>query len=128
VGIPPGISRPTKNPGTDPTAFNFDCDWSKLYLGKRGNTHTLDYSQFTQLIKGFQGERLRQAFHFFDKDGDGYISPDEFQHIITEIAGHKLSESVLARLPTLCTMNPGRKISYSEVIAFNNSEPENGTA
>ncbi|TXT09606.1 uncharacterized protein COLE_03540 [Cutaneotrichosporon oleaginosum] len=100
--------------------FNFDCDWSKLYLGKRGNAHTLDYSQFTQLIKGFQGERLRQAFHFFDKDGDGYISPDEFQHIITEIAGHKLSESVLTRLPTLCTLNPGRKISYSEVIAFNN--------
>ncbi|BEI94504.1 uncharacterized protein CcaverHIS019_0700760 [Cutaneotrichosporon cavernicola] len=100
--------------------FNFECDWSKLYLGKRGKTHTLDYSQFTQLIKGFQGERLRQAFHFFDKDGDGYISPDEFQHIITEVAGHKLSESVLTRLPTLCTMNPGRKISYSEVIAFSN--------
>jgi solute carrier family 25 aspartate/glutamate transporter 12/13 len=27
---------------------------------------------------------------------------------------------VLERLPTLCTMNPGKKISYSEVIAFHN--------
>jgi len=109
--------------------------------------------EFTQLIKGYQGERLRQAFHFFDRDGDGYISPDEFQRIIMvrwaflaawrapacftasahqrtlrlmtrymqEIAGHKLSDSVLDRLPTLCTMNPGKKISYSEVIAFHNS-------
>jgi hypothetical protein len=39
-----------------------------------------------------------------------------------EVAGHKLSDSVLDRLPTLTTMNPGRKISYAEVIAFHNSE------
>lgn len=41
--------------------------------------------------------------------------------LVQEIAGHKLSDSVLDRLPTLCTMNPGKKISYSEVIAFHNS-------
>lgn len=34
------------------------------------------------MIKGYQGERLRQAFHFFDQDGDGYIDPTEFQKII----------------------------------------------
>ena len=71
-------------------------------------------------MKGFQGERLRQAFHYFDSDSDGYINPDDFQRIIVEVAGHKLSDSVLERLPTLCTMNPGRKISYSEVFAFHN--------
>ena len=38
--------------------------------------------EFTQLIKGYQGERLRQAFRYFDQDGDGYINPDEFQRII----------------------------------------------
>jgi solute carrier family 25 aspartate/glutamate transporter 12/13 len=74
------------------------------------------------MIKGFTGERVRQAFHYFDQDGDGYIRPDEFQKIIVEVAGHKLSDSVLERLPTLCTMNPGRRISYSEVFAFHNSE------
>ncbi|WVR06016.1 hypothetical protein IAU60_003044 [Kwoniella sp. DSM 27419] len=100
--------------------FDFDCDWMKLYVGKRGDRHVLGYSEFTQLIKGYQGERLRQAFHHFDADGDGYISPEEFQRIIVEIAGHKLSDSVLERLPTLCTMNPGKRISYSEVIAFHN--------
>ncbi|WVN89861.1 uncharacterized protein L203_105091 [Cryptococcus depauperatus CBS 7841] len=100
--------------------FDFDCNWMKLYVGKRGDRHVLGYHEFTQLIKGYQGERLRQAFHYFDKDGDGYINPEEFQKIIIEIAGHKLSNSVLERLPTLCTMNPGKKISYSEVIAFHN--------
>lgn len=81
-------------------------------------------NEFTQLIKGYQGERLRQAFHYFDADGDGYINPEEFQRIIVEIAGHKLSDAVLGRLPTLCTMNPGRRISYSEVIAFHNSKSD----
>ncbi|WWC66402.1 uncharacterized protein I206_100304 [Kwoniella pini CBS 10737] len=100
--------------------FNFDCDWMKLYVGQRGGRHVLGYHEFTQLIKGYQGERLRQSFHHFDSDNDGYIGPEEFQKIIVEIAGHKLSDSVLQRLPTLCTMNPGRKISYSEVIAFHN--------
>lgn len=106
----------------DAIPFDFDCDWVKLYLGKRGGsqTHVLGYTEFTQLIKGLQGERLRQAFRYFDTDGDGYIKPDEFQKIIMEIAGHKLSDSVLDRLPTLCTLSPGQRISYSEVIAFHN--------
>ena len=47
-------------------------------------------SEFTQLIKGYQGERLRQAFRFFDKDDDGYINPDEFQRIIV-VSGCSLS-------------------------------------
>lgn len=108
--------------GDDASAipFDFECDWIKLYLGKRGGTHVLGYTEFTQLIKGLQGERLRQAFRHFDRDSDGYITPDQFQRIIVEIAGHKLSDSVLERLPTLCTISPGRKISYSEVIAFHN--------
>lgn len=106
----------------DAIPFDFDCDWVKLYLGKRGGSrsHVLGYTEFTQLIKGLQGERLRQAFRHFDSDADGYIMPDEFQKIIMEIAGHKLSDSVLERLPTLCTLSPGQRISYSEVIAFHN--------
>lgn len=95
-------------------------------------------------MKGLQGERLRQAFRYFDKAGDGYISPEEFKRIIIvrspffllffsgikraegvrmnhqEIARHKLSDSVLDRLPTLCLLSPGQKISYAEVVAFHN--------
>jgi hypothetical protein len=38
--------------------------------------------EFTQVMKGLQGERLRQAFRFFDKDGDGYIRAEEFKRVI----------------------------------------------
>ncbi|CAE6417793.1 unnamed protein product [Rhizoctonia solani] len=108
------------NLGPDSIPFNFDCDWVKLYLGKRNGEHVLGYHEFTQLMKGLQGERLRQAFKYFDSNQDGFIRPDQFKRIILELAGHKLSESVLDRLPTLTTLTPGQKISYSEVIAFHN--------
>ena len=39
-------------------------------------------NEFTQLMKGLQGERLRQAFRYLDKDQDGFIRPDEFKRII----------------------------------------------
>ena len=89
-------------------------------------------------MKGLQGERLRQAFKFLDADQDGFILPDQFKRIILvsisrkctdmqtlnrvlqEIAGHKLSDAVIDRLPTLCTLSPGQRISYSEVNAFYN--------
>ncbi|CAA7264836.1 unnamed protein product [Cyclocybe aegerita] len=108
------------NLGPDAIPFDFDCDWIKLYLGKKNGTHVLGYNEFTQLMKGLQGERLRQAFKYLDKDQDGFIRPEEFKRIILEIAGHKLSDTVIDRLPTLCTLTPGQRISYSEVIAFHN--------
>lgn len=108
------------NAGPDSIPFDFDCDWVKLYLGKKNGTHVLGYSEFTQLMKGLQGERLRQAFKYLDSDQDGFIKPDQFKRIILEIAGHKLSDAVIDRLPTLCTLSPGQRVSYSEVNAFYN--------
>ncbi|PPQ63823.1 hypothetical protein CVT24_009773 [Panaeolus cyanescens] len=108
------------NLGPDAIPFDFNCDWVKLYLGTKNGQHVLGYNEFTQLMKGLQGERLRQAFQYLDKDQDGFIRPDEFKRIILEIAGHKLSETVIERLPTLCTLSPGQRISYSEVVAFYN--------
>lgn len=103
-------------------AFDYDCDWIKLYLGKRGGNHIVGFQEFAQLLKGFRGERVRQAFRYFDTDNDGFIAPSEFQKIMVEIAGHKLSDSIIQRLPTLSLMSHSQKISYSEVFAFHNSE------
>lgn len=33
-------------------------------------------------MKGFQGERLRQAFKHLDADQDGFIKPEQFKQII----------------------------------------------
>lgn len=104
----------------DAIPFNFDSPWVTLYLGRKDGVHVLDYSQFAQMMKGLPGERLRQAFSYFDQEKTGYIRPDQFARIIKELARHKLSDPILARLTTLCTLTAGNKISYSEVIAFHN--------
>lgn len=72
------------------------------------------------MLRGLQGERIRQAFQIFDKDKDGYIEPEDFQRIILETAKHKLSDHILDNLPTLCNISNGSKISYANVRAFQN--------
>lgn len=100
--------------------FNWDSDWAKLYLGGKKHRHSMTYPQFSQMLRGLQGERIRQAFLHFDKNADGYIEPEDFQRIIVEIAGHKLSDHLLDNLPTLCNISPGSRISYANVRAFQN--------
>ncbi|KAH9044412.1 mitochondrial inner membrane protein [Lactarius pseudohatsudake] len=97
-----------------PDAIPFDFDW------KKNGAHVLGYHEFTQLMKGLQGERLRQAFHYFDKNQDGFIRPDQFKRIMLELAGHKLSDVVIELLPTLTTLSPGGNISFSEINACHN--------
>ena len=56
----------------------------RCYYGHRLHidSHYLLDNEFTQLMKGLQGERVRQAFKFLDKDQDGFIRPEEFKRII----------------------------------------------
>ncbi|KAF8274027.1 mitochondrial inner membrane protein [Lactarius quietus] len=104
-----------------PDAIPFNFDWFALaLLGKKNGAHVLGYQEFTQLMKGLQGERLRQAFHYFDENQDGFIRPDQFKRIMLELAGHKLSDTVIELLPTLTTLSPGGNITYSEVNACHN--------
>ncbi|KNZ49884.1 hypothetical protein VP01_471g3 [Puccinia sorghi] len=110
----------SENLRADSLPFTFDSPWVKLFLGKRGGQHVLGYNEFTQLMKGLQGERLRQAFSYFDKEETGYITAEQFKRIILELARHKLSDGILESLPTLCNISTGGKISYSEVNAFHN--------
>jgi solute carrier family 25 aspartate/glutamate transporter 12/13 len=80
----------------------------------------MTYPQFAQMLRGLQGERVRQAFLYFDKNKDGYIEPENFQRIIRETASHKLSDYLLDNLATLCNISAGSKISYANVRAFQN--------
>ncbi|CAK7206951.1 mitochondrial aspartate-glutamate transporter agc1 [Sporothrix eucalyptigena] len=108
------------NKGTESIPFNWDCEWAKLYIGDKRKRHDMDYNQFSQMLRGLQGERIRQAFQLLDKDGDGYIEPNEFERIILETAKHKLSDHLLENLHTLCNISKGTKISYANVRAFQN--------
>ncbi|KAL4883013.1 mitochondrial carrier domain-containing protein [Aspergillus karnatakaensis] len=100
--------------------FDWNSGWAALYTGKAKTRHDMTYPQFAQMLRGLQGERIRQAFHVFDKDGDGYIEPEDFQRIILETSKHKLSDYVLENLPSLCNISTGTKISYATVRAFQN--------
>lgn len=109
-----------QNKGSDSIPFDFNSEWASLYIGSKKKRHDMTYPQFAQMMRGLQGERVRQAFHLFDKDGDGFIEPEDFQRIILETAKHKLSDHLLENLPTLCNISTGSKISYANVRAFQN--------
>ncbi|CAK5280634.1 unnamed protein product [Mycena citricolor] len=85
----------SSNIGPDAIPFDFDCDWVKLYLGKKNGSHVLGYNEFTQLMKGLQGERLRQAFRYLDKDQDGFILPEQFKRIILERLDMDMVERII---------------------------------
>lgn len=108
------------NKGPDSIPFDWDCEWAKLYIGGKSNRHNLNYQQFSQMLRGLQGERVRQAFQRFDADGDGFIEPEEFATIIQQTAKHKLSDHLLENLHTLCNISQGSKVSYANVRAFLN--------
>ncbi|TPX17007.1 uncharacterized protein E0L32_012341 [Thyridium curvatum] len=108
------------NKGPTSIPFNWECEWAKLYIGDQKKRHDMDYQQFSQMLRGLQGERIRQAFQLFDKDGDGYIEPEDFERIILETSKHKLSDHLLENLHTLCNISKGSKISYANVRAFQN--------
>jgi solute carrier family 25 (mitochondrial aspartate/glutamate transporter), member 12/13 len=100
--------------------FNWNCGWAELYVGATKSRHGLDYTQFTQMLRGLTGERVRQAFHYFDKNKDGFIQPEEFQKIVIDTAKHKLSDHLLENLHTIGNITAGSRISYSDVRAFQN--------
>ncbi|KAK9464692.1 mitochondrial carrier domain-containing protein [Lipomyces arxii] len=109
-----------KNKSDDSIPFDWTSDWATLYLGNKKQRHSLTYHQFAQMLRGLQGERVRQAFHFYDKKKTGFIDPEEFQTIIERTAKHKLSDRLLDSLQTLCNISTSSKISYANVRAFQN--------
>jgi solute carrier family 25 (mitochondrial aspartate/glutamate transporter), member 12/13 len=106
--------------GEDGIPFDFGSEWAALYIGGKNRRHEMTYQQFAQMLRGLQGERIRQAFHLYDTDQDGYIDPEDFEKIIRSTAGHKLSDHILENLTTLCNLYEGSKISYANVRAFQN--------
>ena len=109
-----------QNRSEDSLPFDWNSEWATLYVGGKKKRHDMTYPQFSQMMRGLQGERVRQGFQYLDKDGDGYIEPEEFQRIIMETARHKLSDHLLDNLHTLCNISAGTKISYANVRAFQN--------
>lgn len=109
-----------QNKGSNALPFSWDSQWVNLYLGSKGKRHELTYHQFSQMLRGLQGEKIRQGFQHFDKSKSGFIEAEEFEKIVLQTAKHKLSDHLLNHLHTLCNVSVGSKISYANVRAFQN--------
>ncbi|EEE64023.1 hypothetical protein OsJ_18852 [Oryza sativa Japonica Group] len=81
----------------------------------------LDYGEFLAVSLHLQrmanGEHLRRAFLFFDKDGNGYIEPEELQEALVEDGATDIMEVVKDILQEVDTDKDG-KISYEEFVAM----------
>ncbi|RCN24215.1 hypothetical protein ANCCAN_30094, partial [Ancylostoma caninum] len=55
---------------------------------------SIAYHAFTQLLHDFYEEQGMQAFKRYDKKGDGTISSIDFQHIMTTVKKHLLTDFV----------------------------------
>ncbi|RPA89394.1 mitochondrial carrier [Choiromyces venosus 120613-1] len=110
----------SRNRGPDSLPFDWNSEWAALYLGGKNSRHDLSYPQFSQMLRGLQSERVRQAFRQYDTNRSGYIKPEDFQRIILETSKHKLSDHLLDNLHTLSNISSGSKISYANVRAFQN--------
>jgi len=97
----------------------FDFCSSFLLQADIDNSGTIEYSEFVaamlHLNKVQKEDHLIAAFSYFDKDGSGYITPDELQHaceqfglgdaqldeIIREVDQDNVNSSITSRMSIL---------------------------
>ncbi|XVE61349.1 hypothetical protein DITRI_Ditri06bG0032400 [Diplodiscus trichospermus] len=83
------------------------------------NSGTIDYSEFIaamlHLNKVQKEDHLFAAFSYFDKDGSGYITPDELQQVCEQFGLHDVHLEDIMR--EVDQDNDGR-IDYSEFVAM----------
>ncbi|EYB94070.1 hypothetical protein Y032_0176g566 [Ancylostoma ceylanicum] len=73
--------------------FDFNSEFIKKYFGV-DKQRSIAYHAFTQLLHDFYEEQGMQAFKRYDKKGDGTISSLDFQHIMTTVKKHLLTDFV----------------------------------
>ncbi len=62
-------------------------------------------------------EEVIRAFQTFDKDGNGYLTCDEFKYILTNL-GDKFSPEDVAEIFNEADLNHDGKIEYREFVDF----------
>lgn len=82
---------------------------------------TLDYGEFVavslHLKRMANDEHLRKAFSYFDKDGNGYIEPDELRNALMEDGADDCTDVANDIFQEVDTDKDGR-ISYDEFVAM----------
>ncbi|RZS10491.1 hypothetical protein BHM03_00041733 [Ensete ventricosum] len=82
---------------------------------------TLDYGEFVAVSLHLQrmanDEHIRRAFSFFDKDGNGFIEPEELREALAEDGSADSMDVANDILLEVDTDKDGR-ISYDEFVAM----------
>ncbi|GFP92175.1 calcium-dependent protein kinase 13 [Phtheirospermum japonicum] len=82
---------------------------------------TLDYGEFLAISLHLQrmanDEHLHKAFSYFDKDGNGYIEPDELRNTLMEDGANDSTDVANDIFQEVDTDKDGR-ISYDEFVAM----------
>ncbi|KAK2419243.1 hypothetical protein P8452_63268 [Trifolium repens] len=81
---------------------------------------TIEFGEFLDFMarkmKETQVEKeLKEAFWVFDKDKDGYISPNELRSVLRAI-GEKVTEEELEQMIKMADLNGDGLIDYQEFI------------
>lgn len=99
----------------------FGSSAGKLGFGSKSRK-SIGFEEFSQLLKGLQRERVRQRFKYFDKEGRGFVSAEDFEEIFRSVAKHNLSPYLEQHLASIGNMDVqgGSEISWGSVIAFHN--------
>eukprot|EP01133_Synstelium_polycarpum_P004029 gene4029-4666_t len=103
------------------TPFNFDCELVNYYFGN--GKSELNYSQFTQLLKDFQQERVKQEFKLHDKSESGYIPKEMFAKILSSVKLRRIPDEVRNNLESISELNAAaghpNEVSYPQFVACN---------
>jgi calmodulin len=87
------------------------------------NNGTMSFNQFltavaSKLMKDFSAgsvpeEHIRDAFAVFDRDSNGFITPDEVRHVLAEW-GEKISDEEVQKMITEADQDGDGKVDFNE--------------
>ncbi|XP_036076028.1 calmodulin-like [Rousettus aegyptiacus] len=83
-------------------------------------TSTIDFPEFLAIMarkmKDIDSEdEIREAYHVFDKDGNGYIRATELHHVMTNL-GEKLTDEEVDEMIREADIDGDGQVNYKEFV------------
>lgn len=107
--------------GYNPTSNQVD---EVLIAANKQEKDKINFDEFATMMGKFEDYRkeeaedsLREAFKQFDRDGNGYISPDELLYVVCN-SGEKLSREEAEELIGMFDTNADGQLSWEEFVEF----------
>ncbi|KAF2298450.1 hypothetical protein GH714_023613 [Hevea brasiliensis] len=81
---------------------------------------TIEFGEFLNLMarkmkESEAEEELKEAFKVFDKDQDGYISPNELRHVMINL-GEKLTDEEVELMIREADLDGDGQVNYEEFV------------